>query len=313
MLTFEDDCEAVLTGKPLIVSFRQLGFALRDPRLNRSHLRVLYNIMDHLNHQTGTAFPSRRTIAAEEELSDGRVADLLYDLRKWGYVTWLRKSAPGLHPGQLLHYTLPIARWTDDEIRAGIAQFLEDRKPKKLPGGAGSLNLPAIAGTSGEKLPGGAGSYRDETTRYSQEKTTRYSGHSNLIREPAKRESARAKVSAPKKPASAQPQKTRLADDWTLPCDSRDYARDKGLTDAQIDLVAEDFHAYWRSGNAKDSGLKADWPATWQSWIRRLVNEGRVPKLPSNPPANGAHPELSHLPEHIRRLREAELAEEGSS
>jgi hypothetical protein len=245
--------------------------------------------MERLNHQTGTAFPSRQVIANEEELSTKTVENVLYNLRAWGYVAWMRQGAPGLHTGRLLHYTLQVARWTEDEIRAAIAEFINAKRRQKVPAIAGSLKVPAGTGSSGQKVPAMA-------------------GDSNLLKEPTKRERARAKISASKKRASGKPEKSRLPEDWTLPPEWRAYARDKGLTDPQIDAIAEDFQAYWLSGNAKDGGLKADWPATWQSRVRELKNSNRLPKVSGN----GARPDLTHLPPHVRLLREAELAEEGS-
>jgi hypothetical protein len=95
-----------------------------------------------------------------------------------------------------------------------------------------------------------------------------------------------------------------LPEDWTLPPEWRAYARDKGLTDPQIDAIAEDFQAYWLSGNATGGGLKADWPATWQSRVRELKNSNRLPKVTGN----GAHPVKSDALDHIRRAVEEDIA-----
>src|SRR5262249_2770069 len=125
-------------------------------RCHRSHLRVLYNLMERLNKGTGTAFPNRRVIGEEEELDYKTVKNVLYDLRNWGYIDWERRAAPDLHDGRLLHYTLPVARWSEAEIATAIIEFRESKSAR--PSGHSecptlrALKVPDPAGTP-EKVP----------------------------------------------------------------------------------------------------------------------------------------------------------------
>jgi hypothetical protein len=85
-----------------------------------------------------------------------------------------------------------------------------------------------------------------------------------------------------------------------MPSDEdRAYAQEKGLLDWQIDALAEDFRDYWTSDNAKGGGLKADWPATWRSRVRTVVNDDRL--LPKRPPRNAQ----SDIEAEVERLAQS--------
>jgi hypothetical protein len=58
---------------------------------------------------------------------------------------------------------------------------------------------------------------------------------------------------------------TRLPKDWTLPDDWRAYCVE-ARPDLAPELVAEFFRNYWH-GKAGKEGRKADWLATWRTWV----------------------------------------------
>jgi hypothetical protein len=103
-----------------------------------------------------------------------------------------------------------------------------------------------------------------------------------------------------------------LPENWTCPPDWRAYASDEGAEEFQIDFMAKEFKRHWTGPDAKNA-LKADWKRTWENWVDREIARGTLPRHPPKGNADGTHPDLSHLPEHVRRIREAELAEEGST
>lgn len=59
----------------------------------------------------------------------------------------------------------------------------------------------------------------------------------------------------------------RLNDDWKPDESQREYARQKGLDEDEINRIAEDFADYWIAKPGKD-GRKVDWNRTWQKWVR---------------------------------------------
>jgi len=110
---------------------------------------------------------------------------------------------------------------------------------------------------------------------------------------PTKKEGARANGGNGRTRKGAQ--KTRLPADWMPSDDDRAYAQKQGLLDWQIDRLAEDFRDYWTSDNAKGGGLKADWPATWRSRVRTVVNDDRLPKRPPRSAQSDIEAEVERL------------------
>jgi DNA-binding MarR family transcriptional regulator len=94
--------------------------AIRDANLNRGHLKVLANLWEKLSDKTCTAWPSRERIAAEEGLDPRTVANILYDLRRLGYLNWVRLPDPYRPRRTLLHY-----HWLEQEIAAAVRALRE--------------------------------------------------------------------------------------------------------------------------------------------------------------------------------------------
>jgi hypothetical protein len=128
--SFQDNADALIKIGRIITSFKRIGLALRDQRCQRTHLIVLYAIMERLNQETGTAFPSRRALAEQEGLTQENVENALYDLRKWGHIDWERRAEPDLHKGKLLHYTLPVLSWTEEDLTRAILSHRETLKTR---------------------------------------------------------------------------------------------------------------------------------------------------------------------------------------
>lgn len=67
---------------------------------------------------------------------------------------------------------------------------------------------------------------------------------------------------------TAQQRGTRIPDDFEPDNPLRQWARDRGFTDPQIDEVTAAFTRYWRAKSGRDA-TKLDWPATWQNWVAK--------------------------------------------
>lgn len=63
---------------------------------------------------------------------------------------------------------------------------------------------------------------------------------------------------------------SRLPGDWQPSSADQGFAAKQGMTPAEIDHQAEQFRDYW-AAKAGAGGRKADWAATWRTWIRRSV------------------------------------------
>jgi hypothetical protein len=66
---------------------------------------------------------------------------------------------------------------------------------------------------------------------------------------------------------------TRLADDWRLPDEDREWAVNVHHLDPQrVVRISLGFKDYWIAKPGKD-GTKLDWQATWRNWIRKEVRD----------------------------------------
>ena len=77
---------------------------------------------------------------------------------------------------------------------------------------------------------------------------------------------------------------TRLAADFELPADWRDWAiSEGGLTPAHADDEGEAFRDYWHAKAGKDA-VKTDWLATWRNWVRRAKPKHPPPRSSGRQP-----------------------------
>jgi hypothetical protein len=80
---------------------------------------------------------------------------------------------------------------------------------------------------------------------------------------------------------------TRLPADFV--CDMA-YALVQGLNSKQAVREAERFRDFW-SAKPGQSGVKADWPATWRNWVRSTADRmGAIPRVPSPAGASAVDP-----------------------
>jgi hypothetical protein len=234
-------------------------------------------MMEMLHRKTGTAYASRQTIAKGEGLSEKTVENALYDLRRWGHIDWERRAAPDLHPGSLLHYTLPVTRWTDaDLVDAIIAQRARIRGGESpLP--AGDSDSPAERGLR-SPLPAG------ESPRPAGVESPRPAGarRRDSIGEDSKT-AARAAAADHVDPKGrrAKP-RTQIAPDWHPTDEQIGWVKEGWeASDTQITAQAAQFRDHHRSRGS----LMADWPAAWRTWWRNGYH-----KIPLRPVATAAAP-----------------------
>lgn len=132
--TFDDivrdnmDRGLLLTMKETIIA------AVRDPRLDRRHIRVLAEVIDHINSASGFAYPSRKSIAdatrrfeAEgvretQGYSEAGINKTLSELVSYGYLVSTKRAVE--QGGRALSiYTL--RRPTTEELQDQIAAWVD--------------------------------------------------------------------------------------------------------------------------------------------------------------------------------------------
>ena len=77
------------------------------------------------------------------------------------------------------------------------------------------------------------------------------------------------------KPKTGNKRGERLSEDWVLDDAGRQYAREYGFTEDEIDLHEIQFKNYWLSASGQNA-CKKDWPRTWQNRVIELARrEGK--------------------------------------
>lgn len=115
----------------LLLSKEALVSAINDMRLSRQHLRILAQIIRHMNRSTAKAWPSRHTIAAELNLAPETVTNRLRELRQFGYLISEREPVPQANNRRLMVYTL--AGIDHETLRREIETYIERiRAPEEV-------------------------------------------------------------------------------------------------------------------------------------------------------------------------------------
>lgn len=88
-----------------------------------------------------------------------------------------------------------------------------------------------------------------------------------------------------------QPRGSRLAGEWTLPADWREWARTNCFaSDDEITRQADTFHDFWISKPGAQA-CKLDWEATWRNWCRKAFSSaGRHSGFIRQPQHTGSFP-----------------------
>lgn len=96
------------------------------------------------------------------------------------------------------------------------------------------------------------------------------------------------KIKNSKRQNSERPSRgTRIDPDWCPSMSEREFAIAEGFSTAEINREAARFRDYWK-GRAGSGGVKLDWKATWQNWIR--TSGEKLGKTPIAGTSNGSAP-----------------------
>lgn len=186
--TFDDDIAAVLREGTLVVSFQRACDALRDRRLEYSQRAVLAELLECMNRDTGTAWPSRQTIAERIGAPVKTVMNALYALKRLGYVDWERRP---IQPGEraLTQYVVPAARMDRETLQNEIAKAIAEMRHQKSARPAGQSEVPAppgmpdIPGKNSACSAGYARPAGQESAQNTGQKSARPVGQQELTKE----------------------------------------------------------------------------------------------------------------------------------
>ena len=126
--SFDDVVRENLERGFLLVIKEVIVQAIRDPRLDRRHLRVLAEVIDFLNSSSMTAYPGRKKLTEQASVhhvqkpyTEPGIAKTISELITFGYlISTKRQGEPG---GRALsHYT--IRKPTQEELQDEITAFI---------------------------------------------------------------------------------------------------------------------------------------------------------------------------------------------
>lgn len=246
--TFDDDIAAVLAQGTLCVSWERIKHAIHDPRLVRHHLKVLAELLDCLNAKAGTAWPSRETLAERCGLNVRTVQNVLYDLRKYHYVTWEKR--PSEVGKRLVHYTVPLTTADADFLRNEINRYVNNFARSTMQKSC----------TPGSAKAANARSAMQKSARPTVQKVARPTVQQEPTYELTKEK--KVKSASP----TAQPRGSRLSETWVLPKAWGEWTLEQfDASPDQIRRQAQTFKDYWLAKAGKQA-IKLDWFATWRNW-----------------------------------------------
>jgi uncharacterized protein YdaU (DUF1376 family) len=99
---------------------------------------------------------------------------------------------------------------------------------------------------------------------------------------------------------------TALPSGWQPTASLFAYGRNEGLTDTEIRSAAENMRLWAKANSNRAVGRKADWPATFQGWLRRDADRKRSAQLRLGQASSGR----GGMAEVHKMLREGEKEEE---
>lgn len=275
--------------------------AIQDRRLERSHLRVLAVIADHMNKFTAQASPSRQVIAAAIGLEVSTVSNVLSELRFLGYLISEKKQDEDV--GRKLTF-YSFGRIDHDTIRREVGKYVKSFREaggknssppavKSEPTKVGRASPPAVNFTAcGEQKTSPPAVNIPARGEVSTVQNRRSKNHSLLKSLDSSLEII---PSTPPQEASSPPavnsekakRGTRLPQDWKLPKSWGEWALATfRVSEAQVRSEAERFKNHWLAKAGKDA-TKIDWQATWRNWCS---SDYRA--WPRRVPATEASPEL---------------------
>ncbi len=275
--------------------------AIQDRRLERSHLRVLAVIAEHMDKATATAAPSRQVIAAAIGVEVSTVSNVLSELRFLGYLVSEKRHDEDTNR-KLTFYS--FGRIDHETIRRELAIYFKNlrenggqksspptvnfAKPKPKESSPSEVKFPAHGEVQSSpptvKFPASGEQSTVQKLR-SESYSLLKSLDSNIEIIPSTPPPD--STSPPTVKSEKAKKGARLPEDWMLPRRWGNWALETyDVTAPQVRREAERFKNHWLSKAGKDA-TKIDWERTWHNWCdsdirgwkRRVASTDAAPEL----------------------------------
>lgn len=278
--------------------------AIQDRRLERSHLRVLAVIAEHMNKFTAEASPSRQMIAAAIGLEVSTVSNVLSELRFLGYLVSEKRKDDDA--GRKLTF-YAFGRIDHETIRREVGKYVKSFRES-----GGSNSSPQEVNSAKKEAPK-TSPPAVNITAHGEQKSSPPTVNIPVSGEVFTVQNKRSKnysllksldsnleiiPSTPPQEATSPPagntekakRGTRLPENWKLPKSWGEWALETfRVNETQVRAEAERFKNHWLAKAGKDA-TKIDWQATWRNWCS---SDFRA--WPRRVPATEASPELVNV------------------
>jgi predicted transcriptional regulator len=151
----------------ILARMHAMQLAVQDDRLERTALRVLVALMQHMNHLTLTTWIGRQKLAEQLGVSEKRISNCLSDLRATGYIVSERRPTSEAGGRVFQHHALAVLDPAKIEAELHVA--------------AAGIEAHLAAETSrpaGNNTARHTGN-RDTTSRHTGNETSRPTGNRN--------------------------------------------------------------------------------------------------------------------------------------
>ena len=246
---------------------------------------VLLRIADGMRTENGWTWPSAKELARKTNVTERAVRAAITELAGLGELEVQYNAGPG---GCNRYRVVTPAIFSgvqsfQGEESAPLKDFhpsesvqANGQTPEKIAPPEDSSPLKKTTLTP-ENFAGGTVKNHEDST--SPLKDTVSTGEPAVLFD-AKKTS---KATAPRRGKAASG--TRIPDDFAIDADMRKWAAEK-IPGFDIDTETETFIDYWRQ-RADSGALKADWVATWRTWMRRAAKDNPPPQVNRS---NGTRP-----------------------
>ena len=237
---------------------------------------VLLRIADGMRTGDGWTWPSARELAVKANLTERAVRAAITELSDMGELEVQYNAGPG---GCNRYRVVTPAKFSGVQSLQG-AEFspLQDFPPSESAQANGqtpenfappekSSPLKKTTPTP-ENFSGGTVMNHEDSTSPLKESVS--------TGEPAPLFGEAKPAKTPRKSSRAV-EASRIPDDFAIDADMRKWAAEK-IPGFDIDTETENFIDYWRQ-RADKGALKADWVATWRTWMRRAAKDNPPPQV----------------------------------
>jgi hypothetical protein len=246
---------------------------------------VLLRIADGMRTADGWTWPSVRELAVKANLTERAVRAAITELAGLGELDVQYNAGPG---GCNRYRVVTPAKFSGVQSFQGAdSSPLQDLHPSESPQATGhtpedssppekTSPLKKTTPTPENFAGGTVMNHEDSTSPLKDSVSTGEPGALFGEAKPAKPKPVRQRASATG---------TRIPDDFAIDADMRKWAAEK-IPGFDIDAETENFIDYWRQ-RADKGALKADWVATWRTWMRRAAKDAGTPQPARNSNGSG--------------------------